>query len=234
MSEARSKNQFADIVEVFEPKPPGRGCLISLDGFDGSGKSTQVHALARRLIQAGHSVITTREPTDWYRNDPMVKRFHSEGGSEAEARVLSMMAAVDRHRHVAEVIKPALASGATVICDRYVCSTFAVFAHRGVDLDFVVEINKWVPRPHCAFYLDVPTDILLDRLRLRDGAILKFEEKAVERVESIISKWNAMRGIVEFIEGIGEIDTITQTLFDRVRTQIACLEGFNEGGSQRA
>ncbi|MDX8450482.1 dTMP kinase [Mesorhizobium captivum] len=216
MSEVPLTYRLEGIENVFEGAPPDHGCLISIDGFDGSGKSTQVEALARHLSEEGQSVVKTRQPTDWYRNDPIVRRFHSDGGSPDEARDLAMMAAVDRHRHVADVIRPALAKGATVICDRYVCSTFAVFTHRGVDLDFIVTINRTVPRPNFAFYIDVPTNELVNRLRGRDGADLKFEERSLSRIESIVGKWKAMRGTVEFVDGLAPPDVVTRRMLDRI------------------
>ncbi|MCQ1569974.1 dTMP kinase [Neorhizobium galegae] len=64
-----------------------------------------------------------------------------------------------------EVIDPALERGAVVISDRYVLATLAVFTHRGVDPDFLIEINGEVTHPDFAFYLEVPTEALLQRLR---------------------------------------------------------------------
>jgi len=202
---------------VFGPTPPGPGLLISIVGFDGSGKTTQIEALARRFRTAGRTVLETRQPTDWYRNEASVQRFHDAGGSRERARILSLFAAADRHRHVQEIILPALARGEVVICDRYVYATYGVFIHRGVDAQFLTTINQGVPRPHFAFYLDVPTETLVQRLRARDGADLKFEERSPDRIASITSTYEEMGPHLIGIDGSRPADEVTDALWHACR-----------------
>ncbi|MBX9393823.1 hypothetical protein K4749_09500 [Streptomyces sp. TRM72054] len=102
-------------------------------------------------------------------NWPRSSFFHDQGGSSETAHILALLAAADRRRHVMEVINPALERGTVVLCDRYVHATFGVFVHRGVDFRFLATINNGIPRPDHAFYLKLPTDELLRRLRERDG-----------------------------------------------------------------
>ncbi|MFM0170602.1 dTMP kinase [Paraburkholderia sediminicola] len=178
--------------QVFVPQEQYPGILVSIVGFDASGKTTQIAALADLFRAEGRDVVETRQPTDWYRSEASVQHFHEEGGSQERARILSLFAAADRHRHVQEVILPALRRGSVVICDRYVYATFGVFIHRGVDVNFLITINRGVPRPNFAFYLDVPTATLVERLRMRDGDNLKFEERSPDRIESITSTYKDM------------------------------------------
>jgi dTMP kinase len=168
------------------------GLLVAIVGFDGSGKTTQIECVAQALRAGGREVVETRQPTDWYRELAEVQVFHDQGGSVERAHILALLAAADRRRHVMEVIDPALRRGAVVICDRYVYATFGVFVHRGVDARFLATVNHGVPRPDFAFYLDVPTDELLRRLRLRDGDNLKHEEKSTARIESITGVYDQL------------------------------------------
>lgn len=200
-------------ARVFRPKLSDKGILITIDGFDGSGKSTQIDGLADRFRKAGREVVLTRQPTDWYRDTQAVRHFHNEGGSAQRARFLSLFAAADRIRHIIEVIDPALERNAVVISDRYVLATYAVFTHRGVDFDFLVTINSGVTQPDFAFYIDVPTDVLLQRLRARDGDNLKHEEKSAERVDSIKSRWHLMRSLLTVVDGTKKPDILSDELF---------------------
>jgi dTMP kinase len=192
------------------------GTLICIIGFDASGKTTQISALADRYRTTGRTVLETRQPTDWYRNETAVQHFHDAGGSKERARILSLFAAADRLRHVQEVILPALRRGEVVICDRYVYATFGVFIHRGVDADFLVTINHGVPRPKHAFFLDVPTPLLLERLRERDGSNLKFQERSADRIESITSTYREMGDHLIHIDGSMSKEKVTEALWQKV------------------
>lgn len=201
------------IDSVFSEPRNLPGMLITIVGFDASGKTTQCGALAARFREAGREVIETRQPTDWYRNESAVQHFHDEGGSKERARILSLFAAADRHRHVQEVILPALRNGDVVICDRYVYATFGVFVHRGVAPDFLAIINHGVPRPDSAFFLKVPTPILIDRLRQRDVNNLKFEERSPDRIESITSIYQQMGDQLVTINGTQSADAVTDQMW---------------------
>lgn len=150
-----------------------KGGFITLEGGEGAGKSTQIQRLAAALKQAGHNVITTREP----------------GGSPgAEAiRALLVEGAVDRwdavtelllhyaarRDHLAQTILPALQSGTWVICDRFADSTMAYQGY-GLSLgrDVVEHAHALAvgdTRPDLTVILDIPLDVGLARAKERDG-----------------------------------------------------------------
>ena len=203
----------AKVGRVFPSSSRFPGRLISIVGFDASGKTTQVEELGKRFRELGHEVVETRQPTDWYRSNDLVQSFQAMGGSGEEARILALMAAADRLLHVKEVIAPALERGAVVICDRYVYATFAVFIHRRIDVDLLVEINKGITRPEAAYFLDVPTEQLVRRLADRDGSNLHFEEQAEERIESIVRTYREMGTFLNPIDGTRPVQEVTEMIW---------------------
>lgn len=160
------------------------GSLIALCGFDGSGKTTQGKLLVKALVEKGRAVVETKQPTDWYRNEPSLRAYIDTGNS-VDQLYLALLAAADRRKHVLEVIDPALEAGAFVISDRYVYSTLAYFAARGVNPDLVASFNRDIPKPCLTVLLDVPPSILIDRIRERDGARFKYEERSVAAIDAV-------------------------------------------------
>jgi dTMP kinase len=115
-----------------------RGVLITFEGVEGSGKTTQMTRLGRWLRSRGSRVELTREP-DGTALGAGVRRLF-ERGPQPLAQVFLFLAA--RHQHVAEKIRPWLASGRIVLCDRYTDATLAYQGHAGgVDPATIRELN---------------------------------------------------------------------------------------------
>ncbi|CAM3786794.1 dTMP kinase (plasmid) [Agrobacterium radiobacter] len=169
---------------------PGR--LITVEGFDGAGKTTQIELLQRRFVELGHDVVLTRQPSDWYRQSELVQQFLNNGGTPETVRALALFAAADRIQHCSNVILPALARGQTVISDRYVFSSVAFFWSRGIDPGFILAINQGIPRPDCAIYLDVKAEIVRERLLARDGEKLKLEENSIETINRVMENFRSL------------------------------------------
>lgn len=204
------KEKYLD--EVFTVKRKDSGLFISVVGFDGSGKTTQIEAIAEEYRKLGKEVIVTKEPTDWYRSQSLVRNYLENGGTEDVARIMALLVAADRVMHVKEEIIPALERGHVVICDRYVLATFAIMLHRGVDPQTIIETNKGVPRPDYSFYLDVPSAVLIERLYRRDGTKLKFEEQSEDRINSIVKSYTNMGKYIHIIDGNKKVELVTQDI----------------------
>ncbi|MGA4863172.1 dTMP kinase [Streptomyces lavendulocolor] len=211
----------AAMARLYQAERTDGGLLVSIVGFDGSGKTTQIERVAEAIRAQGREVVETRQPTDWYRELAQVQVFHDQGGSSETAHILALLAAADRRRHVREVINPALARGAVVLCDRYVHATFGVFVHRGVDFGFLATINQGIPRPDHAFYLKLPTEELLRRLRDRDGDRLKHEEKSAERVESITRTYEELGSELVHIDGTAPREDVTAEILRHMKGSLA-------------
>jgi dTMP kinase len=160
------------------------GRFISFEGIEGAGKTTLVRALEAALMARGLRVALTREPG----GTPLAERLRSialERGSErinAQSETLIMFAA--RAIHVENLIRPALASGQWVLCDRFTDATRAYQgAGRGVDSELIetlaaaVHADLW---PDRTLLLDVPVEQGLARARARQGGGDRFEDEDVK------------------------------------------------------
>lgn len=114
--------------------------FVSLEGIDGSGKSTQARLLAERLRASGREVVLTREPGGTPLGES-IRDLLLHAGEVAPWAEAALFAAA-RAQHVAEVIRPALDRGAVVVCDRYLDSSVAYQGGaRGLGVDDVLELN---------------------------------------------------------------------------------------------
>ncbi len=152
------------------PKPAGQ--LISFEGSEGSGKSTQIARLLAHLQQAGREVVSTREPggTELGERIREILLHKNEGeGMCAEAELLLFTAA--RAQLVRTVIAPALQRGAIVVSDRYLdSSTVYQGAARNLAAGPVAAVNSFAVggvMPHLTVVIDVPTEVSLARVRAR-------------------------------------------------------------------
>jgi dTMP kinase len=140
------------------------GLLITFEGTEGSGKSTQIEILAGRLRNLGHAVRLLREPGGTPIGEEIrhtLKQSDANHAMTAETELLLMNAS--RAQLVREVIRPALASGAIVLCDRFYDSTIAYQGHgRGLDIAMVRQTIACAvggTRPDLTLLLMVPVEI---------------------------------------------------------------------------
>lgn len=159
-----------------------RGFFISVEGADGSGKSTQARRLAAHLRARGHVVVETREPGGGGEGAAAIRQLLLNGPPERwtpTAEALMMYAA--RAEHLDKLIRPALRDGKTVITDRFADSTIAYQGIAGglgaatVKALHAIVVGK--DDPDLTLILDVPADIGLRRAGGRNGGEGRFEEK---------------------------------------------------------
>jgi dTMP kinase len=152
------------------------GLFITLEGGEGSGKSTQAQALKALLEKQGFSVTLTREPAGCPLGQ-QVRELLNDRSLKLSARSEFLLFAAARAQHVAEVIRPALDRGDVVICDRFGDSSVAYQGYgRGLSVDDVRDINRMATRglvPDLTVLLDVPVETGLGR---------KAGEKAPDRI----------------------------------------------------
>jgi len=146
------------------------GIFITLEGVEGSGKTTQAAILADELRRRGRRVTLTHEHGGTRAGEAIRAIFLDPAVSLGVASELLLVLA-DRAQHVREKLRPALAAGEIVISDRYSDSTTAYQGHgRGFDLKLVEELNRLASdgiRPALTIVLDCPVEIGLVRTRAR-------------------------------------------------------------------
>jgi dTMP kinase len=144
--------------------PPGR--FISFEGIDGAGKSTHIGALDSRLRSLGQDVLLTREPG----GSPLAEQLrklvlHQPMDSLTE----SLLVFAARRDHLQRCIEPALARGATVLCDRFTDATFAYQGGgRAFDLAVLQQLESWVQQgrqPDLTLWFDLPPALAAQRRR---------------------------------------------------------------------
>ena len=155
-----------------------RGILISVEGPDGAGKTTQITLLKKYLEKKGYDSIVTREPGGTNISEKIrsliLDRENMEMGRETEM----LLYAAARAQLVHEVIKPALEQGKAVLCDRYVDSS-AVYQGiaRGLGIETVYEVNQYAIQgilPDLTIHLD---------LNAEDGIRRKKDQAELDRME---------------------------------------------------
>lgn len=161
-----------------------QGYFITFEGGEGSGKSTQIRRLAERLTVSGdREVVLTREPGG------------TPGGEEIRSLILNgavdrwspvseaLLMSAARRDHLERVIRPALARGAVVLCDRFADSTRAYQGQGGaVDAAFIDALERHVveaTRPRLTLILDLPVAEGLARAGARAGGEARFESKGL-------------------------------------------------------
>ncbi|MDO5743206.1 MAG: dTMP kinase [Micrococcaceae bacterium] len=167
-----------------QPETQNAGRFIVFEGGDGAGKSTQAALLAEALRGNGHAVLLTREPGGTQIGEKLRALVLDHGQGTVDARTEALMYAAARAAHVEQVIRPALAAGTMVICDRFVDSSLAYQGvGRALGVDAVRSINDFATgglSPDLTVLLDVsPADGRSRRTVGADGATL-----AEDRLES--------------------------------------------------
>jgi len=145
-----------------------RGLLITLEGGEASGKTTQAGALAKHLEERGLPVCLTREPGGTALGLAVMRLLReSEGGLALTPLAELLLFDADRAQHVSEMFRPALAAGKIVICDRFTDSSLAYQGYgRGLGLDLIRRLNDEATGgliPDLTLLLDVPPGVGLSR-----------------------------------------------------------------------
>lgn len=138
-----------------------------LDGPDGAGKSTIGNLLARRLTDAGVSVVQCKDPGGTRIGDRIRSVLLDFDLASMDKRCETLLFMASRAQLVAEIIRPALDSGNFVLCDRFISATCAYQVAAGYDFDAIIELGRqavgttW---PTLTIVLDVPPDVGFQRI----------------------------------------------------------------------
>jgi dTMP kinase len=167
-----------------------RGKFVVLEGIDGAGTTTQVARLAEALRATRTAIRTTCEPSDGpigtILRQILTGRLVGPGGRAPGWATMALMFAADRMDHVETEIEPFLATGGTIISDRYDASSLAyqsVMSGREGEfaVDWIRSINRHALRPDLTIVLDVAPDVAAARREARGEAAQLYEQNEFQR-----------------------------------------------------
>jgi len=201
-----------------------QGRFLSFEGIDGSGKSTQARLLAEALRLSGHEVVLTREPGGSPGAEE-IRRLVLEGDParwSPETEALLFTAA--RRDHMERTIRPALARGAVVICDRFADSTRVYQGVTRGDLrDLVDALHKLVigVEPDLTLLIDIDPAEGLGRAKARAGAEQRFEDMGLGMQERMRAAFLALAasapGRFRVIDGAGRPEDVAVHVLSAVQ-----------------
>jgi dTMP kinase len=164
------------------------GKFITVEGIEGVGKSTNIDFIYRQLLAAGREVVLTREPGGTPLAEAIRGLLLDPAYTGMDARCELQLVFAARAEHLARVIRPALAQGKWVLCDRFTDATYAYQGGgRGIDTAIIASLEALVQggfRPDLTLLLDVPVAVGLARAGKR-GALDRFEQEQVEFFERV-------------------------------------------------
>lgn len=143
------------------------GLFISIEGPDGSGKSTQIEVLRKYFEKQGIDVLLTREPGGTPISEKIREIILDKNNMEMDDMTEALLYAASRAQHVVEVIKPALAAGKIVICDRFIDSSIAYQGYGRELGDCVRVINEYAVRgcmPDMTFLMKMDPKVGKERI----------------------------------------------------------------------
>jgi dTMP kinase len=211
-----------------------RGLLVTVEGVEGSGKSTQCSRLADRLQCRGLAVVLTSEPDGTEMGAAIRRLFEAEGPSPSPlSQVLLFMAA--RQQHVVQVIRPALAQGMIVISDRYADATLAYqgFGH-GVDLEVIRDLNVLATgglMPDLTLVLDLDPAVGMSRIKGRPfDAFEKLDLPFHRRVrEGYLEIARTEKRRVVVLPGVQDAASLAATMLAVVDERLGLRDGKEDG-----
>nr|WP_251139418.1 dTMP kinase [Exiguobacterium sp. s146] len=172
--------------------------FITVEGPDGSGKTTQLQLLVRSLTEKGYEVVVTREPGGTKVGNSIREVLLSPEHDEMTPRVEMMLYAASRAQNVDQVIRPALNRGAIVVCDRFVDASIAYQGYGlQYDLTQILSLNEWATAgitPDLTFLFDLTPDQAsrrmkdrgqLDRIESRDEA---FHQRVYDGFQKLLEQ----------------------------------------------
>ena len=207
------------------------GKLISFEGSEGSGKSTQISRLAAHLQKSGRDVVSTREPGGTEIGEQIRNIIvHNSKGEEMCAETELLLFTAARAQLVREVIAPALVEGKIVLSDRYLdSSTVYQGIGRNLAADPVNQINRFAVgnvMPDLTIVIDVPTEVSLSRLKQRASDLPDRMErenidfyKKVREGYLVLAKGMPERFIV--VDGTKTEDVIEKKIWAEVKARIS-------------
>ena len=142
--------------------------FITLEGPEGSGKSSAIKIVKEALENLGHQLVMTREPGGTPISEQIRNVILDKDNTAMDSRTEALLYAASRRQHLVEKIWPALKEGKIVFCDRYLDSSLSYQGHaRGLGIDDILKVNEYATEgtfPHITFLFDIDPELGLERI----------------------------------------------------------------------
>lgn len=206
-----------------------RGRFITFEGGEGAGKSTQLKRLGARLQDLGHEVVATREPGGSPGAESIRELVLNGAADRWSPTTETLLMYAARRDHVERVIRPALARGAWVVCDRFADSTRAYQgAAGGTNPTLIAALEDFIleqTRPDLTLIFDFPPNIGLERALARPGAEARFESKGMAFHERLRAGFLAIAAAeperCALIHAEGSIEEVEAQVWSAVEARLA-------------
>jgi len=198
-----------------------KGILICIEGLDGSGKTTHANRIVRNLQKQGFDAVYTTEPSAGDLGKFIRSSAVLEGKKRVPRVVEALLFAVDRVEHLENDVKPALDEGKIVISDRCVYSSLAYQGAAGLDLEWIEEINRMALTPDLVIYIDVPPEVVLERIKRKKSVMEMLETQ--RKVQEVYMKYveNGKLVAVDGDKGKAEVTkSILTVILDFLEKQV--------------
>ncbi|MFQ6094749.1 MAG: dTMP kinase [Candidatus Bathyarchaeia archaeon] len=193
-----------------------RGFLVCIEGLDKSGKTTQSRILVRNLNRMGFKASYTSEPS---RGEVgrLIRTYILRRRRRVPSVIEALLFAADRYDHSERKIKPMLQEGVLVVSDRYVYSSIAYQGAAGLDLDWIREINRFSPVPDLAIYIDVPLEVLAERIKSNRSVMERMKtQRAVRNIYMMLVR----RGELVRVDGNKPVNEVSRSILDLVLSRL--------------
>lgn len=144
-----------------------KGTFITFEGCEGAGKSTQIRLLSQYLAEQGKECVVTREPGGSAISEAIRAVILDGKNTAMTDECEALLYAAARAQHLSDTVLPALEAGKTVLCDRYIFSSFAYQGYgRGLDMEFLRAVNSFALQGHMpdiTLFLDIPPRSAFER-----------------------------------------------------------------------
>lgn len=205
----------------------GNGLFLSIEGCDGSGKTTACKTVIERLTSEGYEVIYTREPGGSDIAEQIRKVILDVNNTAMDRRCEALLYAASRRQHLVEVILPALKEGKIVICDRFIDSSLAYQGYaRDIGIDEVLKINQFAIEgnmPDMTIYYSIEAQEGLKRIASRknldrlDVESINFHKKVQEGYDILCQRYPER---IKVIDASLDKKTVAQNTYKLIKEKI--------------
>ena len=191
--------------------------FITIEGPEGSGKSTATETVINKLRELGYDVLKTREPGGTPISEQIRNVILDKDNKAMDGRTEALLYAAARRQHLVEKVWPAVKEGKIVICDRYIDSSLAYQGGaRGLGIDNIVDINMFATEntwPDLTLLFDISPDLGLERISLNknrevnrlDLETLEFHKKVRQTFLNLAEKYSDRFVIIDASKGRDEV-----------------------------